>query len=176
MRDVTVPTPTAVVFDRELLRSFVADAVAMQPRKVFGFFVSSLPDGRPEEYVIMRTNQRDTWRDDFATYGRYFVDHRDAGFVCSPVETWNVERYLRDHGLRKVGVFHSHHRHPALLTSVDADFHPSPDLWHLLLVLRNPAYPQVRVFGIEDGKRIRELDVVETGDTAESGEAEEIWR
>jgi proteasome lid subunit RPN8/RPN11 len=170
MRDLAIPARTAVVFDRALLRSFIADAVAMQPRKVFGFFVTSRPDDRPEEYIIMRTNQRDAWRDDFATYGRYFVDHRDAGFVCSPAETWNVERYLRDHGLRKVGVFHSHHRHPALLTSVDADFHPSPDLWHLLLVLRNPAYPQVRVFGVEEGERIRELSVVETS------EDEEAWR
>jgi proteasome lid subunit RPN8/RPN11 len=153
--------PRSVTFDSQLLRAFVADAVRAHPRKTFGLFLSSQPYGDPEEYVVMRTNERRHRQEDFAPYGRYFTDHADAGFVCSPEETLLVERYVREHDLHPVGVFHTHKRHPALLTSVDADFHPAPHLWHLILVLRNPQYPQVRVFAVEPRRRIRELRVVE---------------
>ncbi|MEU6440289.1 hypothetical protein [Streptomyces sp. NPDC047046] len=100
----------------------------------------------------MDENVRDDWIEDFHAYGNYYVDHHDAGFLATPEETWRIEREIRQRSLVTVGVFHSHQRHPAILTSVDVDFHPSPDLWHLLIVLRNLDYPLVRTFEVtEDG-------------------------
>lgn len=118
------------------------------PKKTFGFFLASERFGSPEDYIIMDENIRDDWIEDFYQYGNYYVDHQDAGFLASPEETWGIERYIRDSGMVKVGVFHSHQRHPAILTSVDVDFHPSSDLWHMLVVLRNPSYPMVRLYNV----------------------------
>ncbi|MFF7074405.1 hypothetical protein [Streptomyces pseudovenezuelae] len=151
--------PGSVCMPRTLLRCFVADIQRGLPAKQFGYFLATSPGGTPEEYLLMADNVRDTWADEFAGYGQYFADHRDAGFVCGPREAHRVQRYIRRNGLHVVGVFHSHQRHPALLTSVDADLHPSPELWHLIVMVRNPLYPQVRAFRVEPGRRVREVDV-----------------
>lgn len=129
------------------------------PRKSFGYFLSGTKGGQPVEYVLMKENVRDEWKDDFHSYGQYFVDHDDAGFVATPEETWRVERYLREKGLHPVGVFHSHQRHPGLLAHIDIDLHPSPDLWHILVVLRNLSYPQLRAFEIDDSSVPVEMDI-----------------
>jgi proteasome lid subunit RPN8/RPN11 len=150
----------AVVFNRELLDRFIDEVKGRFPRKTFGYFLSSERFGPPEEYVILEENVRNDWLEDFHAYGNYYVDHDDAGFLATPEETWRMEKYIRDHNLYKVGVFHSHQRHPAILTSVDADFHPSPDLWHLLIVLRNMDYPQARTFAVLPGSRVQELDLI----------------
>ncbi|MEU0602891.1 hypothetical protein ABZ484_32405 [Streptomyces sp. NPDC006393] len=105
----------------------------------------------------MDENVRDDWIEDFHAYGNYYVDHQDAGFLATPEETWRIERAIRQRSLVKVGVFHSHQRHPAILTSVDVDFHPSPDLWHLLIVLRNLDYPLVRTFEVTEEGAALEL-------------------
>ncbi|MGW3426098.1 hypothetical protein [Streptomyces phaeochromogenes] len=148
-----------VRMEASLLSRFLAETQRACPAKQFGYFLATRPGGDPEEYILMGDNVRDSWADDFRSYGRYFEEHDDAGFVCSPQETYRVQRYIRDHGLHTVGVFHSHRRHPALLTSVDADLHPSADLWHLIVMLRNPLYPQVRAFRLESGEYVREIAV-----------------
>ncbi|MCX4852727.1 hypothetical protein [Streptomyces canus] len=152
--------PGDVRMARPLLRRLVKATQRALPTKQFGYFLATRPGGAPVEFVLMADNVRDTWSDRFSRYGRYFEDHADAGFVGSPQEAYRVQRYIRERGLHAVGVFHSHRRHPALLTSVDADLHPSPDLWHLIVMLRNPRYPQVRAFRVEPGQRVREVDVI----------------
>ncbi|MEU8421320.1 hypothetical protein AB0C15_10640 [Micromonospora sp. NPDC048835] len=146
-----------MILERPLLDRFVEDVSRRFPAKLFGFFLSTRRFGPPTDYIIMEENIRDEWLTEFHAYGNYYVDHDDAGFLCTPEETWRVERTIRDAGLVKVGVFHSHQRHPAILTSVDVDFHPSPDLWHLLVVLRNLSYPLVRTFEVTEAGRVTEL-------------------
>jgi proteasome lid subunit RPN8/RPN11 len=152
--------PGRVVLPGALAGRLVAQAQRAMPGKVFGYFLATRRFGDPVEYLVMRTNTRDAEPDLFSPYGRYFADHSDAGFVCAPRESLAVERYLSRHGLHKVGVFHSHQRHPGFLTTVDADLHPAPDLWHLLVVLRNPYYPLLRAFAAPAGRRITEMSVV----------------
>ena len=148
-----------IVIGEKLLDRFIMDVSHRFPRKTFGYFLSSVRFGGPVDYVIFDENHRDDWIAEFHGYGRYYVDHQDAGFLASPVETLRVERWIRDHGYVKVGVFHSHQRHPAILTSVDVDFHPSTDLWHVLIVLRNRAYPLVRGFEVTEERQVEELEV-----------------
>jgi len=146
-----------VIIERRLLERFVTEVRQRFPAKLFGFFLSERRYGPATDYIIMEENIRDEWLADFQAYGKYYVDHDDAGFLCTPEETWRIEQTVSAAGLVKVGVFHSHQRHPAILTSVDVDFHPSPDLWHLLVVLRNPGYPLVRTFEVTDEGRAVEL-------------------
>lgn len=54
----------------------------------------------------------------------------------------------------KVGVFHTHNRHPAIFSRIDIDMHPYKNLWHMILCLRNLEQPQARAFSINDGKAI----------------------
>src|SRR5262245_2857065 len=149
-----------VVFESGLLDRYIKDVQRRFPKKTFGYFLGKSRFGDPVDYVIFDEDHRDTWLEDFHGYGKYYVDHQDAGFVASPAETVRVEMWIKDRGYEKVGVFHSHQRHPAILTSVDVDYHPSNDLWHLLLVLRTFDYPQVRLFRVEDDKSVAELEIV----------------
>lgn len=107
----------------------------------------------------MQEDQRDNMMDKFYDYGNYYLDHKDAGFLTSPEETLRVEKYIRTNHLFKVGVFHSHQRHPAILAKVDVDLHPSPEVWHLLISLRTLEYPQIRIFSVSSAKRVGEIDI-----------------
>jgi proteasome lid subunit RPN8/RPN11 len=148
-----------IVFNSALMDRFLGDVRQRFPRKTFGYFLARSRFGQPEDYIVMAENVRDDWLQDFHAYGQYYVDHHDAGFLATPEETWRVEREIRRREMFKVGVFHSHQRHPGILTSVDVDFHPEPDLWHALVVLRNLDYPQFRAFDILPGGRVAERPV-----------------
>ncbi|MEU8421318.1 hypothetical protein AB0C15_10630 [Micromonospora sp. NPDC048835] len=145
--------------DRQLLDRFLLAVEERFPRKTFGYFLADEPDGKPTDFIFFEDNVRDDWRAEFIKYGQYFIDHDDAGFLATPEESWRVARHIRDAGLHEVGVFHSHQRHPGLLATVDVDLHPSPQLWHLLIVLRNLKYPQVRAFSVADGGRVAEMEI-----------------
>lgn len=58
-----------------------------------------------------------------------------------------------------VGVFHSHQRHPAIFSTVDVDLHPSPNLWHLIISLRNKEEPQIKAFMLQENIPV-ELDII----------------
>lgn len=148
-----------IPFNKKLLKAFTRDVVSMFPKKAFGFFLSSVTDGLPSEYIFFKKNVRSEYNDLFLEYGKYFVNHHDAGFITTPEESYQVERYIQRKKLYKVGVFHSHQRHPALISDIDADLHPHKSLWHLIISLRNPAYPIIKVFSIEN-RFIEEVHLV----------------
>lgn len=149
----------SVLLDHALARQFVEEVKDQYPKKAFGFFLSDERSGAPTEYIIMKEDQRNNMLDKFYDYGNYYLDHKDAGFLTSPEEMVHVEKYIRTRRLYKVGVFHSHQRHPAILTTVDVDMHPSPEMWHLLISLRTVEYPQIRIFSVDSAKRVGEVDI-----------------
>lgn len=149
----------SVVLNRTLAQQFVNEVKAQYPKKAFGFFLSNERSGAPTEYIIMKEDQKDNMMDKFYDYGNYYLDHKDAGFLTSPEETVRVEKYIRNSHLHKVGVFHSHQRHPAILAKVDVDLHPSPEVWHLLISLRTVEYPQICIFSVDSAKRVGEVDI-----------------
>ena len=132
------------------------------PRKCFGYLLSERSPTAVTDFILFEENVRNepTSRRQFESYGRYFVEHHDAGFVASPKETWRVQKEIWARGLSEVGVLHSHRRHPANFSGIDYELHMErfKNLWHLIVSMRNPLLPQLRAFSVSR-RGIRELDV-----------------
>ncbi len=135
------------------------------PTKSFGYLLSPEEKGSPTDFVIFEGNRRNdgSWRQVFHSFGRYFVEHDDAGFVAPVEESWTVQKQIWARGLVEVAAFHSHQRHPANFSGVDYHLHVErfPDLWHLIISLRNPRIPQIRAFSTA-GEGVRELTIVDS--------------
>jgi formylglycine-generating enzyme required for sulfatase activity/proteasome lid subunit RPN8/RPN11 len=117
----------------------------------------------PTDFILFNTNIRnsETWKTTFESYGQYFVEHEDAGFVATPEESWQVQNEIWQRGMVEVGVFHSHLRHPANFSGIDFDLHTQrfDNLWHLIISMRNPHLPQLRAFAVSPAG-VRELPVL----------------
>ncbi|HEY7123474.1 MAG TPA: SUMF1/EgtB/PvdO family nonheme iron enzyme [Ktedonobacterales bacterium] len=122
------------------------------PKKSFGYLLSDGEAHRPLDFIVFEGNIRNdaTWKEHFESFGQYFVDHEDAGFVATPEESWRVHNEIWARGMVEVGVFHSHLRHPANFSGVDFALHLArfEHLWHMIISIRNQAMPQVRVFSV----------------------------
>jgi formylglycine-generating enzyme required for sulfatase activity/proteasome lid subunit RPN8/RPN11 len=151
-----------IVLPAALFERLVTTVRSRLPRKSFGYLVSDVGPTKPTDFILFNSNVRNdrAWKGRFEAYGRYFVDHADAGFVASAEESWRLQKEIWARGMVEVGTFHSHRRHPANFSQIDYDMHVQrvDSLWHLIVSMRNPAQPQVRAFGIFDG-RVRELDL-----------------
>jgi formylglycine-generating enzyme required for sulfatase activity/proteasome lid subunit RPN8/RPN11 len=134
----------------DVLGRLLAEVRARHPRKSFGYLISDSATGRPTDFVLFEENIRNEsgWRESFEAYGDYFVLHPDAGFVATADEAWRVEKEILRRGAYEVGVFHSHQRHPANFSRIDYDLHLTrfDALWHMIISMRNPEIPVVRVF------------------------------
>ena len=146
-----------VTFKPKVLDNFTQEISTLHPKKTFGFFLSKKIDGPIEEYIIFKDNLRDEYNELFEKYGNYYVTNH-TGFVSTPEETFKAERYIQNKNLIKVGVFHSHRNHPAFFATVDAALHPDKDLWHMIISLRNPVIPRIKIFSKRNGD-IEELAV-----------------
>jgi formylglycine-generating enzyme required for sulfatase activity/proteasome lid subunit RPN8/RPN11 len=156
-----------LVLPRALCERLVTTIRDRLPRKSFGYLISDIGPLAPVDFVLFEANIRndDAWRGRFESYGRYFVEHADAGFVATPEESWRVQAQVWARGMTEVGVFHSHLRHPANLSQIDYDLHVERfhDLWHMMVSMRTPQLPQVRAFAISTG-RVREMRLLVADD------------
>jgi formylglycine-generating enzyme required for sulfatase activity/proteasome lid subunit RPN8/RPN11 len=129
------------------------------PLKSFGYIVAE-DNGNPIDFILFQSNMRNvgTWKNRFHSYGSYFVQHDDAGFVATPEESLQVHKEMCIRGVHEVGIFHSHLRHPANFSQPDYSMHIERfhDLWHLIISMRNPEFPQMRAFKVSDSE-VREL-------------------
>jgi proteasome lid subunit RPN8/RPN11 len=141
-----------IVLSRTLRERLVQSVRRRFPRKSFGYLVSDGTDRQPTDFLLFEGNVRndDAWRGEFHSYGRYFIEHDDAGFVATPQESWRLQKEIWSRGLREVAVFHSHQRHPANFSQIDYELHlrSFDALWHLIISLRNPQLPQLRAFSV----------------------------
>ena len=140
----------------EVLNKFQIEVKRRYPKKAFGYFISDKPSGDPMDYIVFQDDIRNDMKDDFEKYGNYYKRNEDAGFLTTPEEMYKIHKMLKEKNMYVVGVFHSHQRHPAIFSSVDVDLHPSINLWHLIISLRNFDYPEIKVFSLKSGK-IREI-------------------
>lgn len=147
-----------ISINAQLMLSFCNDVRKTFPQKAFGIFLSEKKGGNPVEYIIFSEDIRNEWKDLFENYGNYYKRNEDAGFLATPEETYRIEKYIRSKGLHKVGVFHSHQRHPAIFSKVDVDLHPEKGLWHIIISLRNLEMPQVKAFEI-CGEKVEEIAI-----------------
>jgi proteasome lid subunit RPN8/RPN11 len=158
-----VPDPDQVAFPRQLHDRLLATVLDRYPRKSFGYLVSGGDPHRPTDFVLFQDNIRNQpdWRPEFESWGRYFVSHPDAGFVATPEESWRVQKLLWQRGWREVAVFHTHRRHPGSFSGIDYDLHIRRfgGLWHLIISLRNPRQPQLRMYRVT-AAGVQELPLV----------------
>ena len=103
----------------------VAAVQSRLPRKSFGYLLSDGDPRRVRDFLLFEENLRNgpDWKGEFESYGRYFVEHDDAGFAASPEEAWRVQKKLWASHLVEVAVFHSHLRHPANFSRIDYELH-----------------------------------------------------
>ncbi len=152
-----------VVMGRELYDRLVTETRRRHPHKTFGYLLARSADYEPCDFILFDENIRNSeiWQPEFHSYGDYFVDHPDAGFVATPEESWRVQKEIWSRGLYEVGVLHTHQRHPANFSQIDWDMHRQrfSGLWHLIVSLRNPQMPQVRPFAITEDS-VRELPLL----------------
>src|SRR5579859_2560045 len=149
-----------IAFPAPLYSELLAEASRRHPRKTFGYLLSSSSANRPTDFILFEENARnsDAWQAEFHSYGRYFIEHADAGFVATPEESWQAQKVIWARGLYEVAVLHSHQRHPANFSLIDWDMHCQrfQGLWHLIISMRNPALPQVRAYAVH-AAGVREL-------------------
>jgi formylglycine-generating enzyme required for sulfatase activity/proteasome lid subunit RPN8/RPN11 len=167
---------TAILLPFALRERLLATVQQRLPRKSFGYLLSDGEARAPIDFIVFEANMRNdgVWKADFESYGQYFVDHEDAGFVATPEESWRVQQDIWARGVVEVGVFHTHLRHPANFSGVDFDLHLErfEHLWHMIISLRNQAMPQVRVFSVSHNG-VRE-ESVSTPETANPGASPNI--
>lgn len=157
-----MPAPRGIVIDDSTYDMLVRQAQHQHPKKVFGYLLGARRPDEIDDVVFFEENARNLpiWRQEFEAYGKYFVDHDDAGFVATPEESWRVQQEVWSRGATEVAVFHTHQRHPANFSQIDYDTHRRcfVDMWHIILSLRNVRYPRMRAFAVSaDG--VHELAV-----------------
>jgi len=144
--------PRALTIDPRTCDRLVRRAQCQHPKKLFGYLLGVRSADEVDDLVCFEENARNCpeWRPGFEAYGRYFVDHDDAGFVATPEESWRVQQEIWSRGATEVAVFHTHQRHPANFSRVDYEAHLKQfvDLGHLVVSLRNPHYPRLRAFSV----------------------------
>jgi proteasome lid subunit RPN8/RPN11 len=154
--------PTEVRLPIAVYERLVGTVRRRSPGKSFGYLISDVDETTATDCVFFEDNIRndDGWRQTFEAYGDYYVQHRDAGFVADPQEAWRLQRQIWARNMFEVGVFHSHHRHPANFSRIDYEMHVQrfASLWHLIVSVRNPRHPVVRAFAVSEGG-VRELPV-----------------
>lgn len=153
----------AIVLSPVLRERLITTIKQRYPQKSFGYLISDVDACTPTDFILFQANIRNsqTWKQTFESYGQYFVEHEDAGFVATPEESWQVQNEIWQRGMVEVGVFHSHLRHPANFSGIDFDLHTRrfDNLWHLIISMRNPRLPQLRAFAVSHAG-VHELPVV----------------
>lgn len=147
-----------ILFSKEILQRFESEVKKRYPKKAFGYFLSSEINGQPDDFIMFNNDVRNTWKEEFEEYGKYYIRNDDAGFLSTEEEVYEVTKKIQAMNKIIVGVYHSHQRHPAIFSSVDIDLHPSERLWHLIISLRNFDMPQIKVFSIKNSA-VRELKI-----------------
>jgi proteasome lid subunit RPN8/RPN11 len=148
---------------KALLNKSIKEVKDKYPLKAFGYFIAPVESSNPSDFIIIKDDVRNEMRDEFEDYGNYYKRNSDAGFLSTDDEIVRIHRRLVKENKTIIGVFHSHQRHPAIFSTVDIDFHPSENLWHLIISLRNLEYPQLKIFGIKN-KEVYEIAFAIKGD------------
>ena len=86
------------------------------------------------------------------------VEHSPIGYSMDPKEQLRVERELRQHGQKIVGIYHSHIATEAYPSTVDTSHAISPDISYVIVSFKDVRSPDVRSYRI-DGAAVTGEDV-----------------
>ncbi|ALS38445.1 hypothetical protein ATZ35_15200 [Enterococcus rotai] len=143
-------------------QKFISEIQDFYPKKTFGYFFSKEDEEIATDYYIFSEDSRkeENVMERFNKFGKYYENNLNAGFLSSIQESVAIEKYIIKNKLKKIGVFHTHLRHPPIFTKVDAEFHPSENFWHLIISLRNAQKPTIKIFEILSNVNFNEIPVI----------------
>lgn len=79
------------------------------------------------------------------------TDKSPSTFFMEPKEQFEAMKDMRCLGLEMVGIYHSHVASPAYPSTRDVKLAFYPDVYYVIISLRDKENPQVRTFRIQDG-------------------------
>lgn len=143
-----------VELSRALIRTLVERVLSSLPASTSGVFTAPERFAPADEFHVFNSNVRNTdeWKPFFEAYGAHHVLRDDTGFVVSAQEMLELFLAVQRRGRSFVGIFHTHKLLPAVFSDIDRDLHTDPDLWHLIISVRDAANPELRVFCVDNGE------------------------
>lgn len=81
------------------------------------------------------------------------VEESPIGYTMDPNEQLQVEKRMRQHNQRLIGIYHSHTASAAEPSTVDVSLAISPDISYVIVSLKDRAHPDVQSYRI-DGARV----------------------
>ena len=84
------------------------------------------------------------------------VEESPIGYSMDPKEQLVVEKRMRSHSQRMIGIYHSHTATEAYPSSVDVSLAISPDVSYVLVSLKDRAQPVMHSYRIQDQRITRE--------------------
>lgn len=123
-----------LTLSKKVYEEIVAQCQRTYPKEACGILAGS--EGLVEQIYPMRN-----------------IDDSPIGYSMDPKEQLEVEKNMRAHNQRMIGIYHSHTSSAAYPSSVDVSLAISPDVSYVLVSLHDRANPEIKSYRI-DGKRI----------------------
>lgn len=135
------------------------DELKRREGKSFGLLLSNQETGVIDDYYIFVDDNRQlpSSIENFNKFGKYYEYNKNAGFLATVEESYNIETYCIKSNKKKIAMFHVHLRHPEIFTFADWELHPSSSLKHLIISFRNPNQPKIKVFSVNKNIDINEV-------------------
>ena len=89
------------------------------------------------------------------------VEDSPIGYAMDPREQLRLEKTMRRHGERLVGIYHSHTASDASPSSVDVGLAISPEVSYVLISLKDPQRPDFKSYRIDGPTVIPEPHAIE---------------
>lgn len=123
--------------------------VGALPHKAFGLLAGPSKDAATMVFPMKENLRRSNRKIDdlFRSYGEFYFD-KDRGFCFDPIELCEVKTAIEISRLVPVAVFHSHRCREPELSQIDIDMHLSPEVFAVLVGVRDPKMPEVSAYQI----------------------------
>jgi len=80
------------------------------------------------------------------------ADKSTRTFFMDPREQIRVMKEIRSSGLDFIGIYHSHPESRAFPSTHDVELAYYPDVWYVIISLRNKDNPEIKAYKIVEGK------------------------
>ena len=121
------------------------------PKELFKIIVEQARDESPNECCGILAG-KDGWVK--KVYKLTNIDASPESFSVDPKEQLKVMKEIRTLGLEMLGIYHSHLASSAYPSNRDVELAFYPDVYYLIISLKDKDNPQVRAFRIIEGKII----------------------
>ena len=125
-----------LIVPKALYEQMIAHCQGRYPKEACGILAASSADGASAEATA-------------AIYPMRNVEDSPIGYSMDPKEQLQVEKQMRQRRHRLLAIYHSHTASDAYPSSVDVSLAISPELYYVLVSLKDRQRPAFRAFRIE---------------------------